>query len=68
MAHYYVNRNSQLNGDHEVHTQNCLWMPSANNAIHLGDHHSCVSAVSAARRYYSQVNGCIHCSNYCHTQ
>lgn len=25
MAQYYVNRNAQANGDHEVHTSSCVF-------------------------------------------
>lgn len=27
MASYYVNKNSQNNGDHEVHKSECAYMP-----------------------------------------
>lgn len=68
MAHYYVNKNAQSNGDHEVHTTGCSWLPATENRIYLGDFSSCGPAVAAARRYYSQVNGCFYCSFACHTQ
>ena len=29
MAYYYVNKNAQSNGDHEVHKSGCSWMPLA---------------------------------------
>lgn len=67
MASYYVNSNAQSNGDHEVHKSGCSYMPSANNRISLGDHSTCHSAVTAAKRYYNKVNGCYYCSNACHT-
>jgi len=31
MDHYYVNKNEQSNGDHEVHTGNCIYLPSVEN-------------------------------------
>ena len=67
MAYFYVNRNSQANGDHEVHTTGCSFMPQTENRIFLGDHTSCGLAVKKAREYYSQVNGCYYCSKPCHT-
>ncbi len=27
MANYYVNKNAQANGDHEVHKSGCSWIP-----------------------------------------
>ena len=68
MASYYVNQNAQNNGDHEVHTSGCSWLPSVENRIYLGEHSSCHSAVLEAKKYYSQVNGCYYCSRDCHTQ
>ena len=68
MALYYVNRNAQRNGDHEVHTTGCLYMPAPENKIYLGNFNHCRDAVREARKHYTQVNGCYYCSNACHTQ
>lgn len=67
MASYYVNKNQQSNGDHEVHKQGCVYMPDAANRIYLGEHVSCHSAVQQARRHYARSNGCYFCSDACHT-
>ena len=67
MARYYVNKNVQPNGDHEVHKSGCSWFPNPENRTYLGDFYSCSSAVIEARRYYTQVNGCYYCSEDCHT-
>lgn len=67
MSKYYVNKNAQSNGDHEVHKEGCSYMPNAENRIYLGDFSSCNGAVNAARNHYSQVNGCYYCSRPCHT-
>ena len=67
MARYYVNKNAQPNGDHEVHREGCAWMPEEQNRIYLGQFDSCHGAVREARKHYSQVNGCFYCSNACHT-
>lgn len=66
MERYYVNDNAQPNGDHEVHKAGCTWMPA--NKTDLGLHANCATAVFAAKRIYSQSNGCAFCSNPCHTQ
>ena len=69
MPNYCVNKNAQSNGDHEVHdlasTKGCL--PSASNRLDLGYHPSCSGAVTAAKRSYSQSNGCAYCASACHT-
>ena len=67
MARYYVRKIAQSSGDHEVHTTGCAWLPDAENRIYLGDFSSCEPAVTAARKYYTQVNGCYYCANPCHT-
>ena len=65
---YYVNKNVQSNGDHEVHTTGCSWLPEASNRIYLGEFATCGPAVTEARKHFTQVNGCYYCSNPCHTQ
>ena len=67
MARYYVNKNAQTNGDHEVHKTGCSFMPLQENRIYLGDFVSCGPAVREAKRYYAKANGCFYCSNACHT-
>jgi hypothetical protein len=67
MSRYYVNKNAQENGDHEVHTTGCSFMPDDSNRIYLGNFSSCGPAVREARKHYSQVNGCKYCSEACHT-
>ena len=52
MNYYYVNRNAQLNGDHEVHTTGCAYLPNPANRIYLGMFFSCHQAVEKARDHY----------------
>lgn len=68
MALYYVNKNAQPTGEHEVHTSSCSYLPSAENRIYLGAFNSCAEVVREARKYYSNVDGCYHCCRYCHTR
>lgn len=67
MPLYYVNDNAQSNGDHEVHTSECSFLPLPQNRTYLGNFMWCSSAVDAARKIYVQVNGCYFCSSTCHT-
>ena len=67
MTRYYVNKNAQANGDHEVHESGCSYLPAAENRIYLGDFSNCRDAVAEARRHYRQSNGCYYCSRACHT-
>jgi len=67
MAAYYVNKNAQVNGDHEVHKSGCSYMPSIENRMYLGDFSNCHDAVREAKKTYPQSNGCYYCSYACHT-
>lgn len=67
MDYYYVNKNRQTNGDHEVHTSSCSYLPDADNRLYLGYFSTCAEAVREAKKTYSQSNGCYCCCNACHT-
>lgn len=68
MAFYYVNENAQANGDHEVHTDGCNFMPEPQNKRLLGMFNNCRDAVSKAKaEHFRQSNGCYYCCNECHT-
>ena len=67
MNTYYVNKNPQSNGDHEVHKENCTYLPSVENRQYLGVFATCHRAVQEAKKYFPQSNGCYYCSNECHT-
>ena len=67
MATYYVNKNAQTNGDHEVHTSTCSFLPATENRLYLGNFTTCDEAVREAKKSYTQVNGCFYCSKACHT-
>lgn len=67
MARYYVNRQAQLNGDHEVHKQGCSFMLLPENRFYLGDFLTCGPAKQEAKKRYPQSDGCFYCSPACHT-
>lgn len=68
MSHYYVNKNAQANGDHEVHTTGCSFMPNEENRVFLGDFGTCGPAVTEAKKnHFSQSDGCAYCCPDCHT-
>ncbi len=64
---YYVNKNAQSNGDHEVHAENCTRCPDPENRICLGEFDCCHPAVAKAKEQYPKADGCYYCSNDCHT-
>ncbi|WP_367866635.1 hypothetical protein [Pedobacter sp. WC2423] len=68
MKKYYVNKNAQGNGDHEVHAEDCIYLPNTGNRTYLGEFSSCIGAVATAKNIYPTTNGCKTCSNLCHTR
>jgi hypothetical protein len=68
MKKYYVNSRAQINGDHEVHHEDCRYLPAPQNKTYLGQFSNCAVAVDAAKNNHGQVNGCKECSPNCHTQ
>jgi len=68
MPNYIVNQRAQSTGEHEVHETTCSSAPASWNQQALGWHATCQSAVQAARQYYTNVDGCAHCSSACHTK
>ena len=65
---YYVNRNAQENGDHEVHrTHGCPTPAREENRLYLGDFSNCHDAVREAKKHYPTANGCANCSPACNT-
>lgn len=71
MPNFIINRNTQANGDNEVHNTSagCSFMPSTENQIDLGIHTSCSGAVALAKSKWSnnRINGCKYCCAPCHT-
>lgn len=68
MSIYYVNDNPQPGGEHEVHEYGCAWLNMAVSTTCLGACDNCQEAINAARSYYSNVDGCKHCVEECHTR
>lgn len=69
MPSYYVNRQPQSTGEHEVHEHNCPHGAAATNRADLGFHTSCHTAVTAAGLAgFKNVDGCGHCCAACNTR
>ncbi|MDD5185741.1 MAG: hypothetical protein PHS84_10830 [Paludibacter sp.] len=64
--YYYVNKNEQPNGDHEVHTISCLYLPTTENRLSLGSFDNCADAVREAKRTFPKADGCFYCCKECH--
>jgi hypothetical protein len=65
---YYVNKNAQATGEHEVHASGCKYLPSEENRIYLGFFTNSRDAIREAKKYYSNVDGCFFCCPESHTR
>lgn len=68
LINYYVNTIAQTTGEHEVHAENCRYLPDVTNRIYLGIFNSPREAVEEAKKYYSNVDGCYFCCYPAHTK
>jgi len=50
MTKYYVNENKQSNGDYEVHTLQCYYLPVSANRKYLGEFSNCKPAITEAKK------------------
>lgn len=66
--HYYVNKNAQSTGEHEVHAEGCPYMPLYPNRLYLGYFAKPQEAIKEAKKYYDNVDGCYHCCLPVHTK
>lgn len=64
--YYFVNNRIDDNGDHEVHTEDCRYLPKLDRTL-VGYFDNCEAAVKAAQKLYLNSNGCYWCSRSCHT-
>jgi hypothetical protein len=59
---YYVNKNAQSNGTHEVHKASCTFLPATIYRKHLGYFKNCYEAVKEAKKTYPySADGCHYC-------
>lgn len=66
MDHYHVNKEPQPKGEHEVHTTGCKFFPKNTEDLYMCS--DCHEALDVARKFYSNVDGCKHCCEECHTK
>lgn len=67
MIKYLINRNAQVNGDHEVHKESCSRLPILVNRHYIGEFSTCMEALVVAKRLNPKADGCAKCSPACHT-
>lgn len=66
MDHYYLNRQQQPTGEHEIHRYGCPYGAHPNNRIDLGWCTTEQEALIKARRYTPYADGCYYCCPLIH--
>jgi hypothetical protein len=57
MNDFYINKNADEHDNHEVHRNDCIFLPSPHNREMLGCFNTSQKAVIAAQRKYARVDG-----------
>lgn len=67
---YYFNIYADINGYHEVHTDECSYLPHELNSEYIGRFNNCKAAIVAARINYpnKRFDGCYYCCRECHRE
>lgn len=65
---YYFNDNVDDKGYHEVHSDDCPFLPYPMNRTLIGHYGDCKAAIVAARLAYpgKKFDGCYYCCRECH--
>lgn len=65
----YYNKNTDNKGNHEVHAEDCSYIPNSTNRILIGYENNCQSAIQRVKKDSNKLNydGCYFCCRDCHT-
>ena len=65
---YCFNKNKDANNFHEVHQNDCRFLPNRINLFYIGDFSNCNDAIKAAKMKFPtyKFDGCYFCCNECH--
>lgn len=63
MDNFYLNKNEQTSGEHEVHRSGCYWLTLMTNKEYLGIQLSSSAAIAKAKslHLFWKIDGCATC-------
>ena len=61
MNNFYVNKIADEHNNHEVHCEDCIFLPIPRNRIKVGRFNTSREAVVVAQRKYIRTDGCWFC-------
>lgn len=56
LTYYFYNRNTNAEGNHQVHAPDCSHSPEAEDTIALGMHANCEEAIRYAEAFTGKTN------------
>ncbi|MGM0108780.1 hypothetical protein IGJ47_001929 [Enterococcus sp. AZ172] len=68
MQFYFFNDNVDEHNRHEVHTDDCKFLPEIFHRTYIGLEDSCRAAITIAKKEYPEksFDGCYYCCRLCH--
>lgn len=66
MKNYYLSTYVKNNGNYEVHSLDCYFLPKQEHRILLGFFDDGKDALNAAKKYKSNIEGCKFCIPECY--
>lgn len=65
--HYFFNTSVDKHYRHEVHTEDCSYLPSIDNRMYIGFESSCSNAIDRANKEHptKAFDGCFWCCREC---
>lgn len=64
---YYLDRRADGQGLHQIHREDCPYLPERSDLIPLGDYPDCHGPLmKSMAAHYAASDGCAHCSMTCH--
>ena len=69
MKYYHFKKAVDENGKHEIHAEDCRYLPEESNRTYLGVFSSCEEALTIAeiKNAPEKFDGCKFCCKNCHT-
>ncbi len=68
MFYYFIDKNIQISGKHEVHKNDCEFLPDTSSREYLGYFIDCQEAINIAYEKYDNVEACKNCIPECRSK
>lgn len=66
MPDYYLSKELSQNFEHEIHKEDCLYLPNVKSGKHIGFFKNSQEALNEATKNTQYINGCYWCCKSIH--